>query len=140
MPLLNIDLPRLSTDILPDDARESFDALPVRARLVGVATFAHIGGDTAVRDAALRALAVMDAPAYVGLSALRTTLQVCNSLVRIPVDRCDFLAAASTTTDPQREGYALTAKWPRRLEDRWTLAITGRDVAEAVSAINERPR
>ncbi|MGI4984693.1 MAG: hypothetical protein ACRYGL_15430 [Janthinobacterium lividum] len=63
MLLANIEPLRLSSKVLPADARASFDALPIRDRLIGIATFAHIGDNIAVRDAALAALRVMDGTA-----------------------------------------------------------------------------
>lgn len=53
-------------------------------------------------------------PAYVGLSAVRLALQVGKTLARIPVQRQGFLFGAGSTPQPQRDGYALTAKWPRK--------------------------
>lgn len=73
-----------------------------------------------------------DAPSFIGLSALRLAAQVGKTLTRIPADRQQFLFGAGSTPEPQREGYALTAKWPRRATDRWTLAMAGDDITRAV--------
>lgn len=39
--------------VLSGEILASFLALPLKDRLIGIATFAHIGGDTEMRDAAL---------------------------------------------------------------------------------------
>lgn len=46
----------LAAQILSADHMRSFVALDLKAKLVGVATLAHIGGETEVRDACLKAL------------------------------------------------------------------------------------
>lgn len=46
----------LAAQILSADQMRSFVALDLKAQLVGVATLAHIGGETEVRDACLKAL------------------------------------------------------------------------------------
>ncbi|PCE30332.1 hypothetical protein [Burkholderia ubonensis] len=104
MPLLNIDLFHLSSDVLPTNARDSFDALSVRARLATLSIISDQADNTSVRDVALHALTVIDAPAYVGLSAVKSILQSCRSQLRIPADRVDFLVAAGSSAAPQKEG------------------------------------
>ncbi|KVL66170.1 hypothetical protein WJ47_12515 [Burkholderia ubonensis] len=133
MPLLNIDLVRLSSDVVPANARDLFDAMPVRARLATLSIISDQAGNTSVRDVALHALTVIDAPAYVGLSAVKSVLQSCRSLLRIPADRVDFLVGAGSSAVPQREGYAEIVKWPRKESDRWILTVTARDMADAMA-------
>lgn len=55
-----------------------------------------------------------DVPAFIALSAVRLAAQIGKTLARIPVERQEFLFAAGSTLEPQREGYALTVKWPRK--------------------------
>lgn len=134
MPLLNIDFACLASNILPDHTHASFGALSVRARLAVVIAIADRTGKWPVRDMALHALAAMDAPAHVGLSAVKTALETCNMLVRVPKDSGEFLVAVSSTSAPQRQGFAEFAKWPRRMEDRWILTVTAHEVAAGLAA------
>lgn len=46
----------LATKVLPAEWLESFMALPLDSKLVGIATFAHAGGDERMRDNALEQL------------------------------------------------------------------------------------
>jgi len=122
MPILHLDLDHLA-QALPEAQRKSFLALPVADQLVGIATLAHIGHDDAVRDRALAALAAIRAPAFIGLDAVRTTLQSCAMLNRIPAERCEF-----------RAGEHAIGKWYRKTDDRWLLTVTPHDMALAARA------
>ncbi|RXV64534.1 hypothetical protein D1006_40150 [Burkholderia stabilis] len=133
MPILNVDLVQLASRVVPESARDSFDAMSVRARLATLSIIADQAGISSVRDVALHALTVIDAPAYVGLSAVRTALQSSCALLRIPADRFGFLVAVSSSAVPQKEGYAEFAKWPRKDSDRWLLTVTARDVAKVLA-------
>ena len=134
MPLLNIDLAHLASDILPEGARESVHAMSVRARLATLSIVSEGTGNTSVRDVALHALSVIDMPAYVGISAIRTALQGSSALLRRPVDRFAFLVAVASSTVPQKEGFAEYTKWPRKECNRWLLTVTTRDVAKALAS------
>lgn len=57
MTTTEIRINELAAQVIPAAALESFKALDLRAKLTGIATFAHIAGDAAVRDEALRVLA-----------------------------------------------------------------------------------
>ncbi|WP_059522790.1 hypothetical protein [Burkholderia territorii] len=133
MPLLNVDLVQLASSVVPEGARDSFDAMSVRARLATLSIGADQAGNSSVRDVALHALTVIDAPAYVGLSAVRIALQSSCALLRVPADRFGFLVAVGSSAVPQKEGYAEFAKWPRKDSDRWLLSVTARDVAKALA-------
>ncbi|MEK7898032.1 hypothetical protein AAB990_22345 [Burkholderia contaminans] len=133
MPLLNVDFVQLASSLVPESARDSFDAMSVRARLATLSIVADQAGNSSVRDVALHALTVIDAPAYVGLSAVRIALQSSCALLRTPADRFDFLVAVGSSAVPQKEGYAEFAKWPREDSDRWLLTVTARDVAKALA-------
>ncbi|WP_323122542.1 hypothetical protein [Burkholderia alba] len=133
MPLLNVDLVQLASSVVPESVRDSFDAMSVRARLATLSIVADQVGNASVRDVALHALTVIDAPAYVGLSAVRIALESSCALLRIPADRFGFLVAVSSSAVPQKEGNAEFAKWPRKDSDRWLLTVTERDVAKAMA-------
>ncbi|WP_321882658.1 hypothetical protein [Burkholderia cepacia] len=133
MPLLNVDLVQLASSVVPESARDSFDAMSVRARLATLSIVAGQAGNSSVRDVALHALTVIDAPGYVGLSAVRIALQSCCALLRVPADRFGFLVAVGSSAVPQKEGSAEFAKWPRKDSDRWLLTVTARDVAKALA-------
>ncbi|AOJ10028.1 hypothetical protein [Burkholderia mayonis] len=133
MPLLNVDLVQLASSVVPESARDSFDPMSVRARLATLSIVADKAGDTSVRDVALHALTVLDAPAYVGLSAVRCALQSSCSVLRVPADRTDFLVAVASSPGPQKEGYAEHARRPRGESGRWLLTVTARDVANAMA-------
>lgn len=133
MPILHLDLDHLA-QALPEAQRKSFLALPVADQLVGIATLAHIGHDDAVRDRALAALAAIRAPAFIGLDAVRTTLQSCAMLNRIPAERCEFLVAALGAGAPARAGEHAIGKWYRKTDDRWLLTVTPHDMALAARA------
>ena len=133
MPLLNVDLAQLASSVVPEDARDSFDAMSVRARLATLSIVADQAGNSSVRDVALHALTVIDTPAYVGLSAVRIALQSSCALLRVPADRFGFLVAVGSSAVPQKEGYAEFAKWPRKDSDRWLLTLTARDLAKALA-------
>ncbi|KVN06857.1 hypothetical protein [Burkholderia diffusa] len=133
MPLLNVDLVQLASSVLPESARDSFDAMSVRARLATLSTIADLAGNSSARDVALHALTVIDAPAYVGLSAVRISLEASCARLRVPADRFDFLVAVGSSAVPQKEGYAEFAKWPRQGSDRWLLTVTAPDVAKALA-------
>ncbi|WP_162631885.1 hypothetical protein ACJ51O_36420 (plasmid) [Burkholderia pyrrocinia] len=133
MPLLNVDLVQLASRVVPESARDSFDAMSVRARLATLSIVADKAGDRSARDVALQALTVLDAPAYVGLSAVRCALQSSCSVLRVPADRIDFLVAVASSPGPQTEGYAEYARWPRDKSGRWLLTVTARDVAKALA-------
>lgn len=47
----------LASKVLSADSLDSFLALPLRSQLLGIAVFAHGGGDAAVKSAALHVLA-----------------------------------------------------------------------------------
>ena len=47
---------QLAKQIIPTHALDGFLALDLRSQLTGIATLAHIGGDTEAREAALEAL------------------------------------------------------------------------------------
>ncbi|MDN7683015.1 hypothetical protein [Burkholderia cenocepacia] len=134
MPLLNVDLVQLASSVVPECARDSFDAMSVRARLATLSIVADQAGNSSVRDVALHALTVIDAPAYVGLSAVRIALESSCALLRIPADRFGFLVAVGSSAVPQKDGYAEFAKWPRKDSDRWLLTVTARDVAKALAS------
>lgn len=89
----------------------------------------HVGHDHAVRDRAVAALDVIRAPAFIGLDAVRTTLQICAMLYRIPAERCEFLVAALGTGAPARAGCHVIGTWYRNTDDRWLLTVTPRDMA-----------
>ncbi|WP_244134448.1 hypothetical protein [Burkholderia gladioli] len=93
MPLLNVDLGQLASSVVPERARGPFDEMSVRARLATLAIVADQAGNTSVRDIALNALTVIDAPAYVGLSAVRIALESSCALQRVPADRSGFADA-----------------------------------------------
>lgn len=136
MPLLNVDLVQLASSVVPESARGPFDEMSVRARLATLAIVADQAGNTSVRDVALNALnalTVIDAPAYVGLSAVRIALESSCALLRVPADRFGFLVAVVSSAVPQKEGYAEFAKWPRKDSERWLLTVTARDVAKALA-------
>ncbi|MCA7888551.1 hypothetical protein LGM58_35810 [Burkholderia contaminans] len=134
MPLLNVDLVQLASRVVPESARDSFDALSVRARLATLSSVAEKAGGTSVRDVALHALTVLDAPAYVGLSAVRCALQSSSSVLRVSADRIDFLVAVASSAVPQKEGYAEITRWPRNESGRWLLTVTARDVAKVLAS------
>lgn len=50
---------RLASQVLQGETLRSFLALDLKARLVGIATFAKIGGETKVLETAMAALAQM---------------------------------------------------------------------------------
>ena len=50
----------LASAVMSADMLESFLALPLKSQLVGIATFAHIGGDVEVRNAAMAIMAEME--------------------------------------------------------------------------------
>lgn len=50
----------LALQVLPLEQAEGFLNLPYRDKLVGLAVFAHIGGDEEVREAALATLRALD--------------------------------------------------------------------------------
>ncbi|MBF5008538.1 hypothetical protein [Burkholderia pseudomultivorans] len=133
MPLLNVDLVQLASSVVPESARDSFDEMSVRARLATLAIVADHAGNTSVHDIALHALTVIDAPAYVGLSAVRIALESSCALLLGPADQFGFLVAVVSSAVPQKEGYAEFAKWPRKDSERWLLTVTARDVAKALA-------
>ncbi|WP_321896698.1 hypothetical protein [Burkholderia cepacia] len=133
MQLVNVDLVQLASSVVPEGVRDSFDSMSVRARLATLSIIADQAGNTSVREVALHALTVIDAPAYVGLSAVRIALQSSCALLRVPADRFGFLVAVGSSAVPQKEGYAEFAKWPRKDSDRWLLTVTARDVAKALA-------
>lgn len=118
---------------MPESARGPFDEMSVRARLATLAIVADQAGNTSVRDIALNALTVIDAPAYVGLSAVRIALESSCALQRVPAGRFDFLVAVVSSAVPQKEGYEEFAKWPRKDSERWLLTVTARDVAKTLA-------
>ncbi|HEM7888213.1 hypothetical protein [Burkholderia cepacia] len=134
MPLLNVDLPFLASRVLPECAWASFDAMSVRARLATLSISADQVGDQLVRDATLLALKVIDAPAFVALSAVRSALRFNSSLLRVSGDHVDDLLAVVSSPGPQKDGYAEYASWPRDKSERWYLAVTARDVAKALAS------
>lgn len=133
MPLLNVDLVQLASSVVPESARGPVDEMSVRARLATLAIVADQGGNTSVRDIALNALTVIDAPAYVGLSAVRIALESSCALLRVPADRFGILVAVVSFAVSPKEGYAEFAKWPRKDSERWLLTVTARDVAKALA-------
>lgn len=133
MPLLNIDIDGLAEKVLPPAMLDSFLALPVPAKLTGLATFAHIGGDGVVRDRALSALETLSKPRYVALANLRNVLATCNMLNRISIEKCDFLVGAGSSLEPPRQTQGIGANWYRRPADRWKLHVTAADMRDAVA-------
>jgi len=132
MPLLHLDL---------DEIRERFaHVIGPEAHAGGVAAqlraVAHAGGSTdpALHAAALAGLDALGGPFFVSLNALRVTLSLCDKATRMAPDRWEshIAALASKVAHPSRHEIG---KWPRRREDRWTLEVTGRDMAEAAAAL-----
>ena len=119
-------------DIGSDRAGQFFTPYSV-LRLAILSMASDGAGNTSVRDVALHALSVIDTPAHVGISAIRSALQSNNSVLRIPADRVDFLAAVGISPVPQKDGFAEYIKWPRKACDHWLLTVTARDVAKALA-------
>lgn len=132
MPILNLDLPGL-IEQLPPFQRATLDAAPAIRQLAALAAHATQTGNCDLAhtvEAARRALA---APAYIGLDAVRVTVETCDSLNKIPAARCAFLAAANSTTDPALHRTHHVGKWYRLAEDRWWLTVTAADMAQAAA-------
>jgi hypothetical protein len=134
MPILNIDIPALARAI-PANVRASFLQLPIVAQLDGIATFAHIGQDTEVRDGTLVALKALQKPAYISVFALRATIQSCSTLSQMPVGRFEWLVAALSTTEAGEASKHFVGKWYRKAEDRWMLSVTAQDMAHAAKQL-----
>lgn len=133
MPLLNIHVQRLVRKLFPKASRKDIAKLPVRERIQQLAARAAEEEDHNTLRQATAALRTLEQPAFIGLSAVRTTLQVCNAIHKCSYERFPFLAGTAATEAPQSDGFLLHASWPRQNDARWLLTITGDDIRRGLS-------
>lgn len=128
MPLLHLDLDDMAKAV-PDGARAKYAALPVADRLSLMAAL----GPQIHSASARAALRIMATPQYVGLDAVRVTLQVAARLTRAEPVPGSFLPAAASSTDRTCHRQHSVVQWRRHPEERWRHQITALDLKEVAT-------
>lgn len=145
MPIFNFDFDAAEARLgIPSGASDA-RAVPVSVcdRLRAIQESAAYQEDKDVPNlhgAASAALAILAAPACVGLGSVRITLRQCTQINALDMAVCPMLPGAGSTPEPQRTTYQLLAGWYRNAGERWLLGGTADDMARAAQQDGEDDR